>query len=394
MGIRSAVAQALFRINPYWDEISWNRQLDRDMKSAGLIPQRNRRVRKFNQRQTHVVVVPQVPLGDPSLQAGNRDIYFEAGQLLRELKGEDSVSFFGAEENETPEMWQVRLVDFVNQRQATHILTHIETDPGGATESWTWDQVFTRLLDSGWDGALLGVNFDSAFKWIRARSRRLARMSPQFLAVDICMPLDGLLVKGRPEVGPVNMPLSNLSLHLVESEIENTAKQHDVSFIGALYPYRVELIENLRKRRIDVAVNPHRPDETTDFLSSRENQPGWLQYMNGLASCHLTINFSQSSAGPFEQLKTRVLEATLAGTFLLTDDQERTRLFFDSDQFATFTSVDQLPDIIEDLLSDRQALDARARKAQNRAREIAVTNFWGEIDEGLRRRGLPPIWAS
>ncbi len=391
MNPKDLLIQGLFKVNPYWDEIPWNRQRDTCMRASGVRPGRTRRIVPFVERPVHLVVIPQVPLSDPSLEAGNRDIYFEAGQLLAELIGQDKVSFFGAKENEYPETWQARLVEYVNKTRATHILTHIEGDPGGPNDSWTWDQAFQRLLDSDWDGALLGVNFDSAFKWIRARSRRLARMSPQFVAVDICMPLDGMLVKGRQEVGPVNMPVSNMSLQLVNSEIGDVEKKFDVSFIGALYPYRVELIKRIRSRGIKVAVNPHRPDETTDFVSSRSNQPSWLQYMRGLASSHMTINFSQSSAGPFEQLKTRVIEATLAGTFLLTDDKDRTRLFFEADEFATFNSVDELPELIQNLLSDRVTLSEKAVLAQNRATVLAVTNFWTEIDQVLRGRRLPPL---
>lgn len=392
MGIRSAVAKLLFRINPYWDEIPWNRLRDREMCAQGVKPRRSKKITKFTKRPVHVVIVPQQGPTHESFAPAMWNFYFEAMKLLLDHMDESQVSILEVGASENSNSWIPRLINHVTQSGATHILTHIESDPGGATESWTWDQAFQQLLDSGWDGVLLGVNFDSAFKWIRAKSRRLARMSPQFVAVDICMPLDGLLVKGRPEVGPVNMPVSNQTLELVNSEIARTAKQLDVSFIGALYPYRVELIENLRKRGIDVAVNPHRSDETTDLLSSRKNQPSWLEYMNGLASCHLTINFSQSSAGPYEQLKTRVLEATLAGTFLLTDDQERTRMFFDPDHFATFTSINELPEMIENLLSDKQTLDVRARKAQSRAREIAVTNFWSEIDVVLRARDLPLIF--
>ena len=389
---KDLLIQGLFKVNPHWDEIPWNRQQDKIMRASGVQPRRTRKIIPYEERPLHLVVVPQIPLSDPTFREGHRDIYFEAGQLLSELIGGDKVSFFGVEENETPESWHSRLVEFVGENQATHILTHIETDPGGLGESWTWDQAFGLLLDSGWDGALLGVNFDSAFKWIRARSRRLARMSPQFVAVDICMPLDGQLVKGRTEVGPVNMPISNLSLQMINSEISNVEKEFDVSFIGALYPYRVELIESIRSRGINVVVNPHRIDDANDFASSRKNQPDWLQYMRGLASSHLTINFSQSSAGPYEQLKTRVIEATLAGTFLLTDDKDRTRLFFEPDQFATFGSVDQLPDIIENLLSDRIVLSMRTKSAQQRAGELAVTDFWMGIDEGLRSRDLPGIF--
>jgi hypothetical protein len=207
------------------------------------------------------------------------------------------------------------------------------------------------------------------------------------------MSLDSELVSKRTEVGPVNMPMSQVSLDLLDHEIGNVEKLYDVSFIGALYPYRVEMIETLRARGIDVVVNPHRNDETHDFLSSTNNQPSWLQYMQGLGSSHMTINFSRSSAGPFEQLKTRVIEAGLAGTYLLTDDKDRTRLFFPPDEFSTFDSVDDLPDLIESLLRDRTDLDVRARRAQVRARELAVTDFWTRIDAGLRVRGLPRIFV-
>jgi len=391
MGLRDSVAHVLFRINPYWDEIPWNREQDRRMRDCKLTPSRSRRTRTRQEREAHIVVVPQSGPSSGSFFAGQWNIYYEATVALRDLIGKDKVSVFDVGPDEPASQWQVRLVEHVQQTSATHVLTHIESDPGNQNEDWTWDQAFARLIDSGWDGALLGVNFDSAYKWIRARSRRLARMSPQFVAVDICMPMDGELVSARVEVGPVNMPVSRESIDLVDSAISGVVKTHDVSFIGALYPYRVELIASLRAQGLNVAVNPHRSDVTADFESSRANQPSWLEYMRGLASSHMTINFSQSSAGPFEQLKTRVLEAGLAGTYLLTDDKDRTRLFFESDEFSTFDSVKELPELIASLLVDRAALDARARKAQVRARELAVTDFWTRIDQGLRARGLPRV---
>ncbi len=391
MTIKSLVSKVLFRINPYWDEISWNTRLDRGMIVAGVTPTQTKTRNPFRDRPPHVVVVPQQGPGFETYKEGTRNFYFEAQQLLGELIGESCVSVLSVGELESPDSWHSRLVELIRVTGATHILTHIEIDPGDQDSSWTWDQAFTRLVDSGWDGILLGVNFDSAYKWIRARSRRLARISPQFVSVDICMPMDGQLVRKRSEVGPVNMPVSAGTLKLVEEALVGVEKVHDVSFIGSLYPYRVELIDDLRARGIDVAVNPHRSDETTDFESSRANQPEWVDYMRGLASSHMTINFSRSSAGPFEQLKTRVIEAGIAGTYLLTDDKDRTRLFFPSDQFSTFDSVEDLPDLIESLLKDRADLDARARRAQIRARELAVTNFWEGIDQGLQARGLPQI---
>lgn len=393
MGIKNLVSKAFFLVDPYWDEIGWNRQHDSRMRAAGLTPRKRKSVASFAPRTTHVLIVPQNgPSGD-NFFAGQWNIYYEATKVLEDLIGAENVTVFDVPAGEQPAVWQQRLVDQVTSTGATHVLTHIESDPATTGNSWTWDEAFIRLLDSGWDGVLLGVNFDSAFKWIRARSRRLARMSPQFVSVDICMPMDGELVRSRSEVGPVNMPVSSETLALLAPALVGVEKVHDVSFIGALYPYRVELIESLRSRGINVAVNPHRSDETTDFESSRANQPTWIEYMQGLASSHMTINFSRSSAGPYEQLKTRVIEAGLAGTYLLTDDQDRTRLFFPPEEFSTFNSVEDLPDLIESLLRDRADLDARARRAQVRARELAVTNFWSGIDQGLVARGLPRIFS-
>jgi len=112
--------------------------------------------------------------------------------------------------------------------------------------------------------------------------------------------------------------------------------------------------------------------------------------MAGLAASKMTVNFSRSSAGGFEQLKTRVIEATLAGTFLLTDDRERTRLYFEPDvEFGFFANVSDLPGVIDRWLGDESGRLARARAAQAKGEAIAVSDFWTRIDAGLRARGLP-----
>jgi hypothetical protein len=232
--------------------------------------------------------------------------------------------------------------------------------------------------------------FDSAFEWIAAKSRLLATISPRFMVVDICMPMDGSMKRGRPEVGPVNMPVSRESLALVDARIADVSPTWDVSFIGVMYPYRMDLVDRLRKNGVSVAVNPHRADAAADDFGSRVNQPGWLDYMAGLASSRMTLNFSQSSAGRFEQLKTRVLEATLAGTLLLTDDLDRTRRFWvPGEEYVYFRDVATLPRVISDLLADPERVLRIAAAGQRKARALAHTNFWGGIDDGLRRRGLP-----
>ena len=228
------------------------------------------------------------------------------------MLGEDPVSVLDVRAGEPADEWHARLLDLVTETRATHVLCHAEADPASAGQQWTWDVPWSALARD-WDGVLLGVMFDSAFEWILAKGRRLASISPRFMLVDICMPMDGSLVRGRAEVGPVNMPISRATTALIDERIAGIEPQHDVSFIGALYPYRVEIIERLRAAGVRVAVNPHRRDDAADFESSRRDLPSYLDYIAGLRSSRMTINFSQSSAGPVQQLKTRVLEATLVG---------------------------------------------------------------------------------
>ena len=389
-GLRSATGGVARRLYPGLDEAIWSRQRDRQIRATGVTPTRTTRSRAFGERPRHLVVVPPDGPGRPSWGPGHRNFYYEAAQSARERWGESSVSVLEVDEGASEATWHNALLNLVHDTQATHILTHIEGDPT-SPDAWSWDSLWAQLHPT-WDGALLGVMFDSAFTWISAKSRRLARMSPNFMTVDICMPMDGVLVKGRPEVGPVNMPVSDESLALLDAKLQGIQPESQVSFIGALYPYRQELIESLRARGIHIEVNPHRPDVTVTFEQSRADQPGWLDYMAGLASSAMTINFARSSAGDFEQLKTRVIEATLAGTFLLTDDKDRTRLFFEPEtEFAYFPDVQSLPDVIEAWLADPERLAAGRLSAQRKARELARNDLWNRIEAGLARRSLPSL---
>lgn len=400
MVVIKSLASKLF---PGLDEAVWNRQRNQLLRSASVMSPYAEFLAHFpklgaaaveetsTRRETHVIVVPQDGPASDSWGPGTRNFYYEAAQILAEDLGVAKVTIFRVELGEAPESWHIRLMTLAIESNATHILTHIESDPTGPDTGWSWDVVWS-MLSPRWDGVLLGVMFDSAYSWILACSKRLAKMSPRFVAVDICMPLNGTLHRGRIEVGPVNMPMSRQSMALVDERIAGLGRSFDVSFIGALYPYRVEMLDELRSRGISVAVNPHRPDETKDFAESRTNQPSWLDYMAGLKMSQMTLNFSRSSAGPYEQYKTRIIEAALVGCLPVTDDRERTRLFFTEDEFAYFPSVDALPAVVEEVLRDPELLAAMQQSTEARARALAHTDFWTRIDAVLDLRGLPVVY--
>lgn len=398
-GLRARAGRLAQRIFPDLDQRAFFRARRADMQARAAEYDSWRAAHKAIplgstgpfERSPHVVVVPYEGRDYASWAPGTRNLYFEAAQVLAETQGESRVSVFHVEAGESHVQWHTRLIDYVNDVEATHVLTHIEGDPGTQDGTWTWDTAWDLMLRN-WDGVLLGVTFDSAFRHMLLKERFLANMSPRFLLVDICMPMDGALVAGRPEVGPINMPMSDLSMTLVDETLRHVTLEHDISFVGALYPYRQQLIESLRAEGLSVIVNPHRVDGARTFQESRANQPGWLQYMAGLASGRATINFSESSARPVQQLKTRVIEAGLAGTFLLTDDRDRTdRFWVEGKEYGYFPTVDQLPLVAESYLSNATLLVAGRNAFASKARALARTGFWGGVDEVLRRRQLPRI---
>lgn len=389
---KTSLRARLSGLVPGAGDIAFNRDRSRATPESRA-PRGGHRPLSFDDRPPHVLVVPTEGPHFPDWGPGNRNFYYEAYRSAAEILGEQGASFLDVAPGTSSEVWHRSLVDAIHDSRATHLVTHIEHDPG-APGVWTWDVVWNKVAPA-WDGVFLGVMFDSAFDLVTMKARRMARMSPNFVAVDICMPADNVLLRNRVEVGPVTMPMSQASLELLDDRLSGIVPTHDISFIGALYPYRVELIERLRSAGLDVAVNPHRSDETSDFESSRANQPGWLDYMAGLAGSKLTINFSRSSAGSWEQLKTRVIEATLAGTFLLTDDQARTRLYFEPEaEFGYFSDPEDLVTVAATWLSKEEERKQGAVSAKSRARNIILTDFWNRIDSGLARRELPRIAAD
>ena len=387
--LRARLGRLVERIYPGAADRAFTKTRDREVPDSRMTHGRTHVGQRID-RPPHLIVVPQEGPHFESWRPGTRNFYYEAFQSARERWGSPSVTVMDVAPGELPATWVPRLVDLARSARATHIVTHLEHDPSDQ-DAWNWDVAWSRLIPD-WDGVLLGVMFDSAFPIVRMKARRLARMSSRFVAVDICEPMDGVLIRRRNEIGPVTMPMSHESLALVRERITGISATSDVSFIGAMYPYRVELIHELRAMGVDVAVNPHRRDVAEDFASSRTEQPGWLDYMAGLAGSRMTLNFSRSSAGDTEQYKTRVIEALLAGTFLLTDDRHSTSNFFvEGSEYASFRGVSELTTIVPEWLADSARLDAVRLAGQARAWEVAPDDFWQRIDAGLLARELPEL---
>ena len=380
------------RLYPGLDERIFNRSRDAEMRAdiaaGGYGEALADLPSPAEGRPPHLVVIPQVGPDVESWKPAGGNFLFEIAQGARELFGDDRVSIFAVGGEEPAADWHQRLIRHLVDTGATHVIAQVEADPNTGQKKYSWDVLWSQLHPR-WDGVFLGLVTDSYFTWIRAGARRLARMSPRFMLVDICMPMDGVLVAGRPEVGPVNMPVSDASLAVIDAECSGASREYDVTFIGTLYPYRVEMLEEIKATGANVAVNPHREVPATDYASSRVFVPSYVDYMKALAQSRITINFAQANAGSQQQLKTRILEAAAMGCLVLTDDVDRTDRFWVPEQeYGYFASREDLPRVVESWLADPERLEQARLAGQRRAREINVSSFWGGIDEGLSRRGL------
>jgi len=393
---RAKVGRLAQRALPNLDEWQWNRS--RDAEAARLVRERGYTSRLADIPDSvsvattpRLVIVPKDGPTYDNWKVAGGNFFFEISQAAREYVGAETVDLFSPRLDEPVAEWHERLIRHLIDTEATHLMVMAETDPDGA-ETWNWDILWSQLAPR-WGGVMLGVVFDSAYRWISIPVRRLARMNDRFVLVDICMPMDGSMVAGRPEVGPVNMPVSNLTMAEVDARVAGLPKIYDVSFLGSLYPQRVEMIEALRARGVNVAVNPHHSSgEVLDLAGSRVHQPGYVDYMAGLAQSHMTINFGRSSAGDFFQLKTRILEAELVGCVILTDDVDRTERFWvPGEEYGYFETPEDVPDLVASLLSDPERLARMQEAGKQRARAINIASFWGGIEDGLHRRSLPAL---
>lgn len=320
--------------------------------------------------------------------AGNH--IFEVAQSAVDLLGAGRVVVTHLEEGESPRAWHDRIIRLITETGATHVLANVETDPRDPDE-WTWD-LFVDHLTHVWKGTFIGLMYDSAFEWTTIRAKRLAARDPHALLVALDRPLDVDLPGPRAHVGPVLLPLSRPTREVVEDAIRDVTKDIPVSFIGALYDYRVPLLDGLRAAGVDVAVNPQRDDAARTYLESRTAQPGYVSYMTALARSEITINLSRAHAEDVLQLKTRVLEASFAGCLVATDDTDRTDHYLTVDrEFIRFSGTDDAASAIPALLAQPDRLRSMQEAARARARAIAGTVFWGAIDTGLRRSAFPPL---
>jgi len=188
------------------------------------------------------------------------------------------------------------------------------------------------------------------------------------------------LKKGIPRSGPGFLPTSLETIKILESRAlfaNRPAAPQSLTFVGSLYPDRIKQLAKFSRVRIPVVVNSHRV--------GKSEKPSYEEYAAAIGHSWATINLSRNHGMPRKHVKSRVLEAPLFGTLLVTDERKLTSLAIPADGFVYFRSARDLKRSMRRLREIPQEYGAIRDRGQRYARGLAQSSFWSAI-EGMPGR--------
>ena len=383
-------------VNAALPRLSWNvwgvrrsaGQLSFGAVASGIQNQWRQHVQRGSARTqapAHLLyVVPSSDRHETQWLPGVGNHTYELVMTAREFMGDSRVSCLYVDVKEPADQWHARVRNFVTKHDVTHLMAQAERDPSGSGD-WSWD-VLLKDMRGSWGGTFIALTYDSAYPYLLMHIERISRVFARTLVVALDRPLTGLIRPERPTVGPVFLPISSESLHVLDEATKGVQPEYDVTFLGNVngYPFRAELLDELARAGIDVTINPQAAPDG--------GLPGFSSYVVALKRSRITVNFSRCNGVPVTQLKTRILEAPLFGAVVVSDSPLYAQDYFAlGDEFLAYDSPQDLLAQLDCLFSDPAELVAMAARAQVVARDLCSLSFWRAIDVGLNRRGLPTL---
>ncbi|MCF8540222.1 MAG: glycosyltransferase [Aurantimicrobium sp.] len=299
--------------------------------------------------------------------AGN--YFFDIWQSARERYGSQHVLLHQVAPGDTD--WAERLAADIEAQDPTHVIFYGEEDPNGEVNSWARVGATLARL---WAGELIFLMYDSVYWWHIFSAEALAEVYPN-VSVHATDQFPRELRKGLPRSGPGLLPTSLESIKFLESRVlfaNRPDARQSLTFLGSLYPERIKQLAKFARLGTGVVVNPHR--------SAKLERPTYEEYAAAIGHSWATINLSRNHGMPRKHVKSRVLEAPLFGTLLVTDERKLTALTIPTDGFVYFRSARDLKSSIRRLRENPQKYEAIRDRGQRYARALAQSSFWGAID--------------
>jgi len=299
---------------------------------------------------------------------GGGNYFFEIFESGRELAPEKSFQVYQVIENQQD--WKENVAQLVRDTNPANLLIQVESEPNGDSE-WTIDYLVIQLRNLGWNGRVVLLSYDSVFPLHLFRIDRVTRSDLNCVVVTIDRNISGHYRGESQNISQVFLPISLKSYDFLIGECKSVSKRHPLTFIGALYDYRTRKLDTLKSMGLNIQVNPH---------VTQKSKRSYLEYVRCLAESSLTINFSRAHVFDIPQLKTRMLEASLFGCVVLTDEHLHASKYFQQDkEFLFFDSLVELERICSNLNESNPVIEGIAAAAQARAKSIMRESFWDRL---------------
>lgn len=292
--------------------------------------------------------------------------YYDLWKSAEERYGASNVCRFQIEpENQN---WAQELRQEIVKSEPSHILMHIEELPNGDLRGLL---EFASSLGQVFQGWVTLLMYDSIF-WNHLFSAELfskAHPKTALIATDQFPSI----ARVPQKIGPALLPTSQASLSVLETKYVERHNKHGLTLIGKVYGYRAKALKRLVRKGVFVEVNPHRAH------GSFEN-PSYLSFYSAFRDSWATVNFSRANGSHVKHAKTRILEATLFGSLLVTDEYELTSQLLGTDSFVYFRNAKELKQKIEYLKANPESYFSIRKLGYEGAQRLR-THFWVKFDK-------------
>jgi hypothetical protein len=301
---------------------------------------------------------------------GCGNFFYEIYASAIDKYGFENVEVFSVIEAEPEEQWLSRLTIELG-REFDMFLVFGELSPHSNTD-WDWDAYLDSIRKT-WSGLAFFVVFDSVWRQTLLKIDRLVSIDKNVRVITIDRDVRNYLSKPLQVLGPLFLPISVSSRELISSKVQNsiTSEDFSLSFHGKLYPYRIVQIGKMEKLGIRIEVNRSNSSVQRDY-------PAYIQDLN---SSGLVLCLSRANAQNINQLKCRILEASLFGGIVLTDEKSLIGQFFPKGDFFYFRSTRHLRKILTAISQHPEKVVEMRESARSHAEYIANQYFWEKIEQ-------------
>jgi hypothetical protein len=192
---------------------------------------------------------------------------------------------------------------------------------------------------------------------------------------------DYLYLPAEKLLGPTFLPISNASLEILvkDAALNGQRGKTELSFIGKVYGYRASELAVLTDAGIRVSINP----QSSESIGKRSS---YIGYFRALFDSRFTLNFSRANGVSKPQLKSRMLEARVAGCIPITDNRDLNSIFFkEGRDYIFFESQDEISGGIR-AWTEEEGIDWFSTKRFAEIRNLAQRSFWDLITKTAESR--------